>query len=927
MKKAIDLSKEQINYVALGDSISEGYSEYLQFGDAGKLEKNRLSGTSWPSFLVHLIKEIQPNAIASFYNFALSSSRPEDWNYFLNGKPFAKYNKTNSEQKIKIAKQMQANKNHPDATRLEKYFHNFKDSEFKFLVEKIQAANLISFNLGANYLLPKIPYDDLVKLILKNDSINIDSFKEQLLILIKGVADDLKIMIDALKKINPNAWIICVGYVLPFNPLFSMINDLFNEFKVAVDQEILTFMIDQLNQQLNQICQEKQIIFIDVFNEIFWKKHQQKLTEVFYDIHPVAKGYKKIAQDVLIKISLAKQFNLNDGLTIDKEIPSFNQAYFERDFQNWKQCLNFEKLKITDQNLINLIYGKSQQKLFSETKNEILIIKKYQPFDFEKMLRTNSESGIVVRIKKIFFEVLAHLNFNISNEKWADLTKFFDQQKIKNFLIESKLISDLMWSIQMQLNQVYQNKNQVNYQEWINIVILNVFNIKHFASYIKLFLICLEMGKTKSKLMINFISDLINKALEDKQINEMVNNLILKIFNVLMAKMKIKLTKPTWRLFSNKLDLKNKFLAFLEEFYFYSKTHLNKLKTMHKSKDIFKFYFLNNFSSIDINDAIKTIFTDDDLNQTFYTLFEKVLDIEKLKPQEIKKISTFILKTSDFIGSKPIFKELLMEILIWLLFEKQQEDLFQKIIDFLLARNKKTFVAYLDIVINTNWSKTNETNLNLMIETINLIFKKSNLDGFIYSQIKNISNSQLIINKATNKPNFLKMLSILEKVVLLIKPLQAIFNQLYQKYQTSKNPELAIDYHNKYYQFMFRLILSSLLISYNLFQKNLNKNIFWLNWITNKLSPSIVSTFFRCLVNKNEDDPDKINFFLTMLGEKDNPNLNNNVNEHSYKKQQLIWYIFSHEKQPIDRHTNQNKIDLIFKSLKLGYWIFEDDKK
>ena len=44
--KKIDLSKEKIRYVALGDSISEGYNGKYNFGYAGSMDlDNTISGT------------------------------------------------------------------------------------------------------------------------------------------------------------------------------------------------------------------------------------------------------------------------------------------------------------------------------------------------------------------------------------------------------------------------------------------------------------------------------------------------------------------------------------------------------------------------------------------------------------------------------------------------------------------------------------------------------------------------------------------------------------------------------------------------------------------------------------------------------------------------------------------------------------------
>lgn len=99
MKKNIDLSKEKIRYIAIGDSISEGFNGKYNFGFSGKMDDyGNINGTSWPSFFARYIQNVNKNILESFENFSISSTRPEDWIYFL-GINNEKYNYKNSEKK------------------------------------------------------------------------------------------------------------------------------------------------------------------------------------------------------------------------------------------------------------------------------------------------------------------------------------------------------------------------------------------------------------------------------------------------------------------------------------------------------------------------------------------------------------------------------------------------------------------------------------------------------------------------------------------------------------------------------------------------------------------------------------------------------------------------------------------------------------
>ena len=929
MKKAIDLSKEKINYVAIGDSVTEGYSEYLQFGDAGKLEKNHLKGTSWPSFFVHFLNNIKPGLVASYHNFALSSSRPEDWNYFLGSDLKDKYNKLNSQQKIKIIKSMHGKKHHLHTERLKKYFNNFKYDNYDFLLEKIKAANLITFNIGANFLLPKISYEEFLKLFFVKSEQNVDIFKINLQKLISSVSKDLTVMINRLKKLNKKAHIICVGYVLPYNEVFKLVNHLFKNFKDITNEDVVTFVVNSLNQELDRICEKTKITFIDTFNEEFWSKNYQILSPIFYDIHPVAKGYKKIAQDVLLKLSLSNQFKLKyTKESIANLIPTFNLNYLNKDFDNWNNCLDFQSLAIDDQTIINSIYGKKNQLLEEDLKQEVIAQKKYQPFDIEKIIDLNSQSGIVFRVKEAIYKFLTLLNLNNDEINNTDyLEKIFELKKINHFLLEKKFISKFFWNIQEELNKLYQTKKIITHRDFINILILEIFSIKNFPIYMQIFVIYLESSEKISKEFFNFLNKVVSKILEKKEIQKLISTSILRIINVLMKKINLIILERNWTEFIFKLDLKDKITNLIKEIYIYSKLHLEKIKKITKPERLFKFYFLHEFKSIDVYQIIQKIFNDSELNKIFCNFISRNLKLMQLNESENQLIGNFIFILLRLLNNNGLIKEILIEIIILIFFNpsKKSEKLLQESIDFLLGANKKTFNKYFNFFKSIQINENNKDNWEIGIDSINLIFQKTKSDGFIFDQIQQISKSTLIFYHDNDKPNILKMLSILDKITSLIKPLQSIFDQLYQKYLETKNPNKVIDYDNRYYQFIFRIILSFLLINYNLFQKKLNKNIFWLNWLGNKISPSIVNILFRFLVPKNEPDKSKINFFLTLLGEEDNPNLNNSFTESTYKSKQLLWYVFSYYKHEWDRHSGKKKIDIILESLQKGYWILKED--
>lgn len=927
MNKPLDLARTKINYVALGDSISEGYSEYLQFGDAGQLELNQVSGTSWPSFLVANLLKIKPKLVHSYYNFALSSSRPEDWNYFL-GVQHPKYNYQNSAAKIAIFQTMQAHKHHPHPQRLHRYFNDFdpkSNHNFDFLIDKVKKANLITFNIGANYLLPRIPYDEFLKLMVTSEPMKIAHFRNRIDDLIGQLHEDTSAMMHRLRELNSQAIIVCVGYVLPFNPLFRALNRLFPHFRAVINQEILVYLVNRMNAELARIAALAGVIYLDVFNEAFWKQHHQHLNEVFYDIHPTAVGYKKIAQDVLLKLGLSNYFKTTHSTTqLAQIIPTFNADYIAKDLSNWTNCLDFRGLGIDDQDLINWIYGPDNVNLFTEAPTEQQVKLWYQKFNVERTIVPTNSSGLILGLKKSFFTLFAFLKLDANSKLAQEFMQIFNGDILRQFLMQTHLVSNMFWSIQRELNHLYQMNIRCSTSDFIDIVIGNIFNIDNFLHYIQLFVVCFEYSKTKAKELFQFFVRLVNLLINHPRIKNIINHVVLKIINVLGQKIHFKINKKTWATAIHHLDLKAKLNEFLTEFYEFSTANIAKIKKIRTNNELFKFYFFHDFRSISLIKTARQIFNNVSLGDEVNRIITTNFGLTKLTKSDQLIINEFVLILAKFVSSNRFVKEVLMQSVIWLFFSPGKRWSTQEAIEFIFAANRKQFVDSLNLVTSARIRQIKPQSWTTVIRAVNLIYHKSDLEGFLFSEVQKLDHSQLLVNQKTYKPNLLKLLGLLEKMVLFTKPLQLIFDQLYQKYLATKQTVgFQVDVANQYYQFMFRTTVCLLLMSYNLFQKKLNKNIFWLNPLANKISPSIVNIVLRFLVRKN-DDPAKVQFFSRLFGEPNNPNLNNYVNEMSYQSHQLLWYLFSYETTPLDRHTGQTKLQIILKSLQAGYWILDE---
>lgn len=895
-------NEKQINFVAIGDSISEGYSEYFQFGDSGEMKNNNISGTSWPSYLARYIKEAFPKSLNSYYNFALSSSRPEDWNYFL-GVNKKEYSFNNSKVKLEYINLLNKNPKNKLSSKMKKYFNNFSfqdERDFEYLIKKIKKANLITFNIGANSIIPKIPYKILIEHYLKNDKESFIKTKNTFKKIINETWKEIDLMIKRLKELNNEADIVCVGYIAPFSPFYELLGNLFPLFTQEEKSFISSYFIEEMNSMLKDVSSHNNIIFIDIFDKKYWKKYSYKLNEVFYDIHPTVKGYKKIAQDVFSTLfsKTSKTLYLKDFVVdnefIKRHIYGTNNELIWIDDEFEKESLNFQQMFFVEKSIKNKEFSNLA---FNELKN-----------------------GINVFLKL--------LNVEIDEKTNQELNKLFSNDEFINFIYESKIISKIFWNTQKDLNDEYNKGIYKNTDDFLNILIKNIFSINNFIYFIKAFVIFFGINDSKqNEFMLDFLSRVIVKCFENNRIKNSFLNVLQSLLNTNTEKIDLKIDVNILQNALNNIDINSKVSKFVNKIYFFTIKNISKIKKINDSKSLFEFYFLNNRESSDFFLIFKNILENtSNLDSELTKVFIKKLHLVNIKDEEsIKKINLFLKISLNEIEKNNFLKEVVFQFFIESLIVEQSEINLSNIIKFLFSLDKKDFWKKIEKFEFSSFLKSKK-NLNIFVDVINLFFEAQKYNPKLINSYLKIDITQTL--KITNKkkqPLFIKKIVIADKSMCLIKPGQILFNSLYVEYIKTKNKNVLVDYENKFYKLMFRLLISSFMIGYELFQKDFSTNIFWpkTSLLFNS-SFSVVKVISKFVINKN-NSKEQNDFFLKMLGEDKNTKLNNNYSENSYNKNNILWYINSFEKTSIDHITKKEKIDIISNSLINGYWINNDE--
>lgn len=907
--KKIDLSKEKIRYVALGDSISEGYNGKYNFGYAGSMDlDNTINGTSWPSFLARNLQKIDKNILESFDNFSMSGTRPEDWNYFLNVQN-EKYSYENSIDKINYAIWLNELKNNPERRRLKKQFKNFGKktrNDFEYLISKIVLANLITINIGANFIIPKIPVDRIIEIIINYP----DPLLELKTIIknsIQEMEKDIIVMLEKITDLNPLASVYLIGYNKMFGTFWKILDLFFKE--IGMGNNIIEYCYDEINNSLKRCAKKTKVYFISTNNKKFWDENSYMMCNVFYEAHPTIFGYKKIAQDVLLKIAASDSFFEKDNLkNITKQIKSFNESYLKQDFQYFQNGIDFESKHISNEDLIEKIYGLNDELLFKKTivENSSKFLETSLFFEQSLDDKNDPNDFLSKSLKRTFLIIINSLELNFDKRAISDFNELIEMKYLKNFIMKINLISVIANKIQNQIDQKFlETKTNLTINEFFNILFEQILNFD-FITWV----------------LVEFANFWTLE--EENKLKENRKNVIL-IFNRLLAKNRVKIIieiiteKLIKYLLISKLgiDLSDKYLnqisvhlnsqidyselgQIIFNFYFSSIEEIKKIK---KSEELLELFLqnkkINNFIYSILKKIILGIKIDDDL----VSYLMKSLNIEEDK-NNFKIMKHFFINIFSYIcNEKYSFIEIISDAIIE--FAKQEKDkiTFQDIIEFLLESDKKKFWSQIE---NIKIDKISSEKFLDYVKALDLIFTNMDYDGIIFKNVLNLTNPKGLVEN--NKMKIMKLLKFLDKLSKTKKFMSNLCNKLITSYYSSKTKDKA---KNIYYKTFFRIILMSLLITRQLFQKNIDKNYFMDKRI------SIVRILFQIAGYKHGKNKSIDDLMLDMFNEVGNYDLvmnNNEANKNILKPLNIIYYL--------DKNSNKEntiKSKQILEFLKKGY--------
>ncbi|MDO6829822.1 SGNH/GDSL hydrolase family protein [Mesomycoplasma ovipneumoniae] len=328
---------DQINYLSIGDSISAGFNWDYSIDLRGKIDaNNKINGLSYPAFFASFIQKIKPNALKSFDNLALSWTTISDWLYLLN--PENQVYKNSDKTHFNFNYHLDQKLDSPYGQQIRDVFGDFNSNSYPKLRQKIQNSNLLTLSLGANDLMEAIDFRTIAKPMQKFASkaeANFE-FAQNIEFANQRIYRNLQLLIQSLRRINPNLQIVLVGY----NSLSSKIIKFFEKMltnEIGVPENYADLVIQRLNSTIKKAAKSQKVNYVDLYNESIWQEKSSEFSTNDLDIHPSTKGYKKMAQDLLFKLAFEQDLEFKNEANTKL---NWDENYVQKDANSYRRILN-----------------------------------------------------------------------------------------------------------------------------------------------------------------------------------------------------------------------------------------------------------------------------------------------------------------------------------------------------------------------------------------------------------------------------------------------------------------------------------------------------------------------------------------------------------------------------------------------------------
>lgn len=544
--------KGKVKYIAIGDDYAIGNNnsdnaEKNNFYDTNTKEVNGLSYASYLANSILLLND-EKTQLESYYNFGLQQSTSSDWLYLLNPD---KYSSINFKNMINFNKELGSE----NQERIKSLFSDFQNYKNNKLLKNIKEANLLTLSIGFNDIYKK---DELLSLIFQ-DYKNEKELKDALvkyraisLNRIQNLKSNYLNIINEIRNLNKNVNINLTGYISPFLH-FLLINST-KEYQNTFNSIIL-----ELNNAIQSVAKETKVNYYSFNNEEYILKNPKDFSKDLLNIYPTNNAYKKLAQDIFLKMSISSQdynklFNPKKAsehliaLEFDKKaslIKSNIVGLVGLNTDTYKREYQFEKIKKNQEIISSESNNNFMYKLLLEFKTNLLTSDNQLPenikevgktiFNFlnieneninvwfsnlvDKLIKNNKKQIII----NLFNQILSSNNIEkILTKSNFEIIDLINKKSHGNISIKEikSIFKNNLW----EKNNIYKIIKDVLSKGFVS----NLENKKLLKEELPSLIKILFSDKIVSKLFPGKLIEIWNKSKEDKEVKEKLNLLINK---------------------------------------------------------------------------------------------------------------------------------------------------------------------------------------------------------------------------------------------------------------------------------------------------------------------------------------------------------------------------------------------------------------
>ncbi|MGV2392533.1 UNVERIFIED_CONTAM: hypothetical protein O8I53_05910 [Campylobacter lari] len=275
---------KKFKYVAIGDSISQGFNSMIGAGTCGyKNKKDYLKGFSFTDFFVSLLekycyeskndykKDFFDNL--EYHNISLSVARAIDFINLIDKKKSEEFITL-----VKVNKYIEEMSNISIQKNLWKIDDSMSDAENLQImrdkyIETIKDADLITITIGGNEFQSSIPIELIRTILFEPNLYKQLKLKEELYTKIRILTEEIKqnyiTFIQKIQFFAPNAKIILLNYTLPFLQIFHNYQLKLLKSNPKVFTNFLTGLSELGTDIIQNVANVTNVFFCDIYNQKF----------------------------------------------------------------------------------------------------------------------------------------------------------------------------------------------------------------------------------------------------------------------------------------------------------------------------------------------------------------------------------------------------------------------------------------------------------------------------------------------------------------------------------------------------------------------------------------------------------------------------------------------------------------------------------